>query len=139
MKRNGEAPLSEPRKTRRASLIESEKKVSTKAQMKRITDSTENSGVVVKPVKPSITEVNSPAKQRLSAAAWAAAEFAEKPRRGKSPGRAKAVEETPATIKKTRKSNAIFDAEVLQKTLEGINQSSPPMSNTRTLRPRRPL
>ena len=156
MKRNGGTLSSEPLKARRASLSKSDASTDATVPIKRSSTAVENS----KPLIPSTARASSPAAQKIRAAEWAAAQFGERPKiskspvrakspaRAKSPGRAKSLAraesppplsppvENPVTIKKTRKSSSKFDAEVLERTLEGISQSSPTINKPRSLRPR---
>lgn len=148
MKRSIDAPSSEPRKTRRASLIESEEKLEAKAQ-KKVTAAAKKAGRVVEVVNAD-SVFTSPAEQRQKAKEWAADQYAKSPKATtRTPAKSKAalaavaVEEEapkskpvaakPVNVRKTRKSVGPSDLPIADATPS--EQSSSRMS-MRT-RPRR--
>ena len=132
------APSSEPRKTRKAALLESDNKTEAKVQKKRSSDATESSGSPAKISKAShviVAAATSPATQRIKAAEWAAEQYQLKPKKAKtpvkSPSKSSAVEDKPPVIRRPRKSISTMEAEVLEPVADGVTQP------TRSMRPRR--
>ena len=116
MKRSLDEPTSEPRKSSRASHIETETASSSKVLKKDRRDSeghleaTSTSSRTIKPVAPILTPAESYAKQKASAKRWAEEEFKKKATVPKSPAKPSIValdakaETLPAVTRKIRKS-----------------------------------